>query len=117
MIQIFCDYRCRRICAHTSCIWSFITIISGLMILRCSKRQNFLTICYNNKTCFFSVQEFFYNDLRTSLSKIIFIENILNSCNRLVNIHSDYHTLASCQSICFNNQRCPLFINIVDCCF
>ncbi len=52
------DHGCCRISAHTACIWAFIAIISGSMVLRSRHGQDVFTIRHHNKTRLFAHQKF-----------------------------------------------------------
>ena len=99
------DQRSRAIRPHTASVGASVVIEGSLVILSDIKRHNGVAVNNSQNAGFLPDKAFFDDNLRTSLTKRPILQDRLNGRSRFTFVRTNKHTLASCKSVGFDDQR------------
>ncbi|MNN37922.1 hypothetical protein D3C81_1518910 [compost metagenome] len=102
--------RKRRICSHTACVWTLVTIKYLFMILCCRHRAYGLPIHKSQNRHFLSFKELLNDNLTSRITKHFIYHNILQSLIRIFTGKSNCNPFTCCQSISLDHYWKRLII-------
>ena len=106
------NHRCGRIRAHAAGVGPGVAVAEAFVILTGCKRNDVFAVGHDDEARFFALEKLLDDDPCARGAQFVFGEDRVDRCMRLFACGGDNHAFACRQTICLDDDRCALRIDV-----